>query len=251
MLAVISPAKSLDFERPLPRLTPTRPRFEAEAHNLALAASKLSQKRLGTLMHISDRLAALNAERYRGFEAQPSRPAIYAFAGDVYVGFEVRSLEEEALPFAQDHLRILSGLYGLLRPLDAIRPYRLEMGTNWAPRRKNLYSYWGDRVAQLLLDDLKAAGSRVIVNLASKEYWRAVEGRLPSDVRVIEVDFREDGPDGLRFNSFAAKRARGLMARFLCEHRIGEPDALKSFDSDGYAYDPEGSDEHRWRFRRR
>ena len=125
------------------------------------------------------------------------------------------------------------------------------MGTKWAPRRRDLYSYWDDRVARLLADDLEATGSRVVINLASQEYWRAVQGRLPSDVRVIEVDFREEGPDGLRFNSFAAKRARGMMARYLCEHRLDDPEALKTFDSDDYVYDPEGSDQDRWRFRRR
>ncbi|MDT9597636.1 peroxide stress protein YaaA [Sphingosinicella rhizophila] len=250
MLAVISPAKTLDFERPLPALDPTRPRFEADAHNIASAASKLSQKKLAGLMHISDRLAALNVERFRDFGDQPSRSAIYAFAGDVYVGFEVRSLDPEALPFLQDHVRILSGLYGLLRPLDAIRPYRLEMGTKWAPRRGDLYTYWGDRVAGLLAEDLEESGGRAIINLASREYWRAVEGSLPPNVRVIEIDFREEGPEGLRFNSFAAKRARGMMARFLCEHRLDDPEALKTFDCDGYAYDAEGSEENRWRFRR-
>src|SRR4028119_1094410 len=142
MLAVISPAKTLDYKRPLPPLAPTRPVFEKDAAQLAASASRLSKKRLGELMHISDSLAALNSDRYKGFEAQPERPALYAFAGDVYAGFEVHSLGEEAVLFAQDHLRILSGLYGLLRPLDEIRPYRLEMGTKWAPgRAKDLYAF--------------------------------------------------------------------------------------------------------------
>jgi hypothetical protein len=202
-------------------------------------------------MHISDKLAALNAERFRGFEKQPSRPAIYAFAGDVYAGFEVHSLDEEVLLFAQDHLRILSGLYGLLRPLDEIRPYRLEMGTRWAPRRRDLYAYWGNRVARAVEADLNAGGGQAVINLASKEYWRVVEGHLEPGIRVIEIDFREPGPNGLRFNTFAAKRARGMMARYICEHRLDDPEALKSFDSDGYAYDPAHSDDDRWRFVRR
>lgn len=251
MLAVISPAKSLDYRRAPPPLESSAPRFEAETERLAAAAAKLSKRRLGELMHISDALAQLNAGRFRGFGEQPGRPALYAFAGDVYRGFEVHSLDREAVDFAQRHLRILSGLYGLLRPLDEIRPYRLEMGTRWAPgRAKDLYAFWDGRIAATLADDLEAAGSRVVINLASREYWRAVEGRLPADVRTIEIDFREAGPDGTRFDSFAAKRARGMMARYLCEHRLDDPEALKGFDSDGYVFDATNSDAGRWRFSR-
>ena len=251
MLAVISPAKSLDYQRPLPPLDATNPRFEAEAARLAQGAAKLSKARLGELMHISPSLAELNVARFRGFEEGEKRPAIYAFAGDVYAGFEVHSLNEEAVRFAQDHLRILSGLYGLLRPLDEIRPYRLEMGTRWAPgRKKDLYGFWGDAVAKQLASDLAETSSRTVVNLASKEYWRVVEGKLPSGATVVEIDFREQGPNGLRFNTFAAKRARGMMARFICEHRLEDVEALKGFDSDGYRFDPEASDTGRWRFSR-
>ena len=250
MIAIISPAKTLDYKRPIPGLPHSRPGFEEDAAALALAASRMSAKKLGGLMHISDSLAKLNADRFRNFPELPERPAIYAFAGDVYAGFEVHSLEEEAVLFAQEHLRILSGLYGLLRPLDEIRPYRLEMGTKWAPRRKSLYAYWGKRIAASLETDLEASGSRTVINLASKEYWGAVEGMLAPDVRVVEIDFREEGPTGLRFNTFAAKRARGMMARYICEHRLDEAEALKDFDSDGYAFDPDNSDADRWRFRR-
>lgn len=251
MLAVISPAKSLDYRRPLPPLEPSSPRFAADADRLAGAAARLSKRRLGELMHISESLAELNAGRFRTFRDQAARPALCAFAGDVYRGFEVHSLDGEAVEFAQHHLRILSGLYGLLRPLDEIRPYRLEMGTRWAPgRAKDLYGFWDGRIAQALAEDLESVGCRTVINLASKEYWRAVEGRLPGGVRVIEIDFREEGPDGPRFNTFAAKRARGMMARYLCEHRLGDPAALKGFDSDGYAFDPENSDDGRWRFSR-
>nr|WP_295370221.1 peroxide stress protein YaaA [uncultured Sphingosinicella sp.] len=249
MLAVISPAKSLDYKSEVPPLPPTRPTFGQDAEALARSAAKLSAKRLSELMHISDALAKLNAGRFRGFDEAPERPAIFAFAGDVYTGFEVKSLDEEAILYAQDHLRILSGLYGLLRPLDEIRPYRLEMGTRWAPRRKSLYSWWGKRIAEKLSEDAAAAGG-IIVNLASKEYWSAVAGQLPKDLRVIEIDFREEGPNGLRFNTFNAKRARGMMARYICEHRIEDAEALKSFDSDGYAFDPEHSNEQSWRFTR-
>jgi cytoplasmic iron level regulating protein YaaA (DUF328/UPF0246 family) len=250
MIAIISPAKTLDYKRRFPPLPVTTPPFADDAEKLAAAAAKLSQRKLGGLMHISDKLAKLNTDRFRTFPDLPERPALYAFAGDVYAGFEVHSLPEEAVLFAQDHLRILSGLYGLLRPLDEIRPYRLEMGTTWAPRRKNLYVYWGTRIADRLEADLTAAGSRTVINLASKEYWAAVEGRLPADIRIIEIDFREEGPSGLRFNTFAAKRARGMMARYICEHRLDDPEALKAFDSDGYAFDPDASSELRWRFSR-
>jgi hypothetical protein len=249
MLAIISPAKSLDYRSELPPLPPTRPQFEQEAATLARAAAKLSARKLGDLMHISDALAKLNTERFRGFDEAPERPAIFAFAGDVYTGFEVKSLDEEAILYAQDHLRILSGLYGLLRPLDEIRPYRLEMGTRWAPRRKSLYAWWGKRIAEQLSEDAAAAGG-TIINLASKEYWSAVAGQLPHDLRVIEIDFREETPNGLRFNTFAAKRARGMMARYICEHRIEDAEALKGFDSDGYAFDPEHSTDGSWRFSR-
>ena len=250
MLAIVSPAKTLDYKRPHPPLPLSSPRFAEDAGALATAAAKLSAKKLSGLMHISDSLAKLNVERFRGFAELPERPAIYAFAGDVYARFEVHSLDEEAVLYAQDHLRILSGLYGLLRPLDPIRPYRLEMGTKWAPKRGDLYAYWGDRIAAALREDVEASGSHAVINLASKEYWRAVGARLPTDLPVIEIDFREEGPSGLRFNTFAAKRARGMMARYICEHRLDDPQALKSFDSDGYAYDPEHSDEFRWRFTR-
>jgi hypothetical protein len=251
MLAVISPAKTLDYQRPLPPLTATQPQFAVQAVTLAAGAARLSKKKLGALMHISDALAELNAGRFRDFGDAEERPAIFAFAGDVYAGFEVASLDEDALLFAQDHLRILSGLYGVLRPLDEIRPYRLEMGTKWAPGRlNNLYAFWKSQVADALLRDLEESGSGTVVNLASKEYWKVLEGHLPSTVEVIEIDFREEGPSGLRFNTFAAKRARGMMARYICEHRLSDAESLKNFDSDGYAFDPEGSDATRWRFRR-
>lgn len=252
MLAILSPAKTLDYSSPIPVDAPeTEPRFEIESMILAEAAAGLSARRLMDIMDISENLAVLNVERYANFLNLPERPAIYAFAGDVYVGFEARSLDEPAIAFAQDHVRILSGLYGLLRPLDRIRPYRLEMGTRWAPGSGDLYGFWGSRIADLASGDLEEEGSGTIINLASREYWGAVEGRLAPGIRVITIDFREHGPAGLRFNSFAAKRARGMMARFLCEHRLSDPETLKQFDSDGYVYDPEGSESDFWRFVRR
>jgi cytoplasmic iron level regulating protein YaaA (DUF328/UPF0246 family) len=250
MIAILSPAKTLDYESPLPDVTPTVPRFADDAVKLAASAANLSQKRLSELMGISKPLAKLNADRFDGFVDQPERPALYAFAGDVYTGFEAKTLEEPGVAFTQDHVRMLSGLYGLLRPLDAMRPYRLEMGTRWAPRRKTLYDYWDKRIADLLAADVADEGSGVILNLASQEYWHSVDGKLPGAVRVIEVDFREPGPKGPRFVSFNAKRARGMMARFLCEHRVTDVDGMKGFDTHGYRFDPAESDDTRWRFTR-
>ena len=246
MIAIISPAKTLDYETPLPDLTPTTPRFAGEADRLAAAASHLTQKKLSELMHISPALAKLNADRFRDFAEAPERPALFAFAGDVYTGLDAGTLEPEALPFAQDHLRMLSGLYGLLRPLDLMRPYRLEMGTRWGPRVRKLTDWWGDRIAGALAEDVAAEGSGVVLNLASQEYWAAVDGRLPAGVRVVAVDFR----DGDRFVSFHAKKARGLMARWMIEHRITDIGAMKGFDSAGYAFDADASTADRWRFAR-
>jgi len=252
MILLLSPAKTLDYESPLPDLAATRPRFAEEAIATAQAASKLSARKLGKLMSISDKLSKLNAERYSDFAGQEERPAIYAFAGDVYTGLEARTLDEPAIGFAQDHVRILSGLYGLLRPLDLIRPYRLEMGTRWAPgRKKNLYEHWGNRISDVIAADLLAEGSDTMVNCASREYWHAIDQAPPKGVRIITIDFREDGPKGLSFISFNAKRARGMMARWMCEHRITNPDDLRGFDSDGYAFTADGSDESVWRFVRK
>ena len=244
MIAVLSPAKTLDYDSPLPDVTPTQPRFTAEAATLATAASHLTQKRLSELMKISPALAKLNADRFRDFADAPERPAMFAFAGDVYTGLDAQTLEPEAVAFAQDHLRLLSGLYGLLRPLDAMRPYRLEMGTRWAPRKAKLTDWWGNRIATALVADVAAEETGVVLNLASQEYWAAVAGQLPASVRVVAVDFR----DGDRFVSFHAKKARGLMARWMIEHRITDIDAMRGFDSDGYAFDAAASTNDQWRF---
>jgi len=249
MIALLSPAKTLDFERPLPPLKVSTPHFVEEAHGLARSAANLTQKRLAELMDISPRLAKLNADRFRDFADLPERQALFAFAGDVYTGFEAHTLDEAGVAFAQDHVRMLSGLYGLLRPLDAIRPYRLEMGTRWAPRHKKLTDWWGDRIAELLRAQIAEEGSGVVLNLASQEYYAAVAGKLKS-IRVIEVEFREPGPNGPRFVSFNAKRARGMMARWMCEHHVTDVEAMRGFDSDGYRFDAAESDTDRWRFTR-
>lgn len=247
MIAILSPAKSFALVETVPMPT-TRPAFAEQAARLAAAAARLRPKRLEDLMHISPDLARLNADRYASFDDQPERAAIASFDGDVYRGFDAPSADADTLAFANHHVRMLSGLYGLLRPSDAIRPYRLEMGTAWAPRVRDLYAFWKGSLARHLEAELNREGSGTILNLASKEYWQALGPHLDKDIRIVTVDFRDAGPRGLRFNTFVAKRARGAMARYLCDTRAATPDALRGFDVGGHAYDPDGSDESLMRF---
>ncbi|GAA4008940.1 YaaA family protein [Sphingomonas humi] len=241
MIILLSPAKTLDFTAPFGE-EPTVPRFEREAGSIARAAAKLSPDDLAGLMHISDKLAELNATRFKTFRKADSRPAIRAFAGDVYRGFDAGSADEATIGFAQDHLRILSGLYGVLRPLDAMKPYRLEMGTGWSPSGGKLVEHWGRKVAKAVLDDVKADGSGILMNLASNEYFAVVQPFVPKKgVTLVSPDFRVRTAKGLQFQSFTAKVARGALARWLCEERIDNLAALPSFDRDGWAYDEEGS----------
>ncbi|GLR47700.1 YaaA family protein [Sphingomonas astaxanthinifaciens] len=241
MIILLSPAKTLDFDSPAPE-SPTPPRFAREAASIARAAARLSADELAGLMHISDKLAELNQRRFKTFRKAEERPAIRAFAGDVYCGFDVKSADVDTIDFAQDHLRILSGLYGVLRPLDAIRPYRLEMGTRWSPSGGRLVEHWGRKVGKAVLDDLKQDGSGVLVNLASNEYFEVVKPFLPKKgLTLVSPDFRVRTAKGLQFQSFTAKVARGTMARWLCEERIDDLAALPRFDADRWAYDAEGS----------
>ena len=247
MLILLSPAKTLDFTTPFAE-EPSKPRFATEASRIARAAAKLGPARLSELMHISDALAELNHQRFKSFARAEQRPAIRAFAGDVYRGFDAASADPDTLAFAQDHLRILSGLYGALRPLDAVRPYRLEMGTRWAPAADRLVDHWGPKVAKAIAADLRAEGSKLIINLASAEYFAVLKGQLPKKVRVISPDFRVHTAKGLQFQSFTAKVARGAMARWLCDERVADPAALAQFDRDGWAYDADGSTDAAPRF---
>jgi len=241
VIILLSPAKTLDFATPFTEEA-TAPRFEREAGSIARAAAKLSSDDLAGLMHISDKLAELNATRFKTFRKAEKRPAIRAFAGDVYRGFDAASADEETIAFAQDHLRILSGLYGVLRPLDAMKPYRLEMGTAWSPSGGKLVEHWGRKVAKSVLNDVKADGSGVLMNLASNEYFAVVQPFVPKKgVALVSPDFRVRTAKGLQFQSFTAKVARGTMARWLCEERVSDLAALKGFDRDGWAHDAEGS----------
>ncbi|MCE8417615.1 peroxide stress protein YaaA [Rhodovulum sulfidophilum] len=247
MLVVISPAKRLD-EKPGPEMAgTTRPEFQAEATQLAGVAAQLSPDALKRLMHISDSLASLNAARFAGFQADPApeavKPAVHLFDGDTYAGLDAASLDADALRFAQSHLRILSGLYGLLRPLDAIQPHRLEMGSRLATERGScLYDFWGDRVAEALNRAAEAAGTDVLVNCASKEYFTAAD-RAALKPKVVTPVFFEERPSGPKIVSFYAKKARGAMARFIVEHGLTDPEALKEFDAGGYRFRPDVSDD--------
>ena len=241
MIILLSPAKTLDLASAYVE-DPTEPRFGKEAARLARAAAKLTAADLSKLMHISEKLAELNVQRFRSFATAQGRPAIRTFAGDVYRGFDAASADEDTLAFAQDHLRILSGLYGVLRPLDAVRPYRLEMGTGWAPKGGKLTDHWGKKVARAVLEDVEADGSATLLNLASNEYYAAVGPHLPKrGVRVIAPDFRVRTAKGLQFQSFTAKVARGAMARWVCDERIADPAALIGFDRDGWALEADES----------
>jgi cytoplasmic iron level regulating protein YaaA (DUF328/UPF0246 family) len=240
MLIVLSPAKSLDYKTPVKVKTPTLPEFVSESAKLIADLKKLAPQDLSKLMGLSDQLAALNVGRYRDwsikFTEANSKPAIYAFDGDVYDGFDVKTLDAKTVAFAQEHIRILSGLYGALRPLDLMQAYRLEMGTSFKnPRGKDLYAFWGSRVTDSLKKVLEKDKKPALLNLASEEYFKVLQ---PKDLGcpVISPVF-QDGKDGkYKIISFYAKRARGLMARYVVENRISDPADLKGFNLDGYRY---------------
>ncbi|WP_299728899.1 peroxide stress protein YaaA [uncultured Tateyamaria sp.] len=247
MLVVISPAKRLDWaERDV---ATTAPAMQADAMRLARTARNLTLGKLKGLMDLSDDLARLNRDRFQAFEDAPkaevTRPAMLAFAGDTYQGLEAASLTSEETAYAQDHLRILSGLYGLLRPLDAIQPYRLEMGSRLKTRRgATLYEYWRNDIAKALNAQAEAVGADMVVNCASQEYFGAVPLK-PLKPRVITPVFMEEKGTGPKIVSFFAKRARGAMARHMVQNRVRDLDGLRAFDSDGYRYQPDASDDQK------
>lgn len=254
MLIVLSPAKTLDYASPIVEVAPTKPEFAADARRLVSVLRELSPLEVARLMDLSDTLAALNVARYAAFRAAPraaeARPALLAFDGDVYDGLRARELDADALGFAQRRLRILSGLYGVLRPLDAMQPYRLEMGTRLGTDRgRDLYAFWGDRPARALRRALREAGGGTLVNLASEEYFRSVD-RDALGAPVVQPVFQDRRGEGWKVISFNAKRARGAMARFAIEHRIEDPQGLKDFDADGWRFAPQASDASTWVFRR-
>ncbi|SNX28510.1 hypothetical protein SAMN06295945_0842 [Polynucleobacter meluiroseus] len=254
MLIVLSPAKSLDYQTPVTVKSPTLPEFIPESAQLITGLKKLAPAELASLMSLSDPLAALNLGRYQAwskkFTEENSKAAIYAFNGDVYEGFDAKTLDSKAMAFAQDHLRILSGLYGVLRPLDLMQPYRLEMGTSFKNARgKDLYAFWDTKVTASLKAILDKSKKPALLNLASTEYFKVVQAKALA-CPVISPVF-QDGKDGaFKIISFYAKRARGLMARFVVENRIQDPEDLKAFNVDGYQFIPSESKPDKPVFRR-
>ncbi|TNE66105.1 MAG: peroxide stress protein YaaA [Alphaproteobacteria bacterium] len=254
MLIVLSPAKKLDFESESLATETREPAFLKDTEQLVRTARRLKAKDLKAMMGISDALAELNVARFKAFETPftpaNARPAIDAFKGDVYVGLDADSLDDDARAFADQHVRILSGLYGLLKPLDLMQAYRLEMGVKFKSRRgADLYSFWGDRIAKALAVELKDDPVPVLVNLASNEYFKSVKLKALK-ARVVTPVFKEMKDGEGRVISFMAKKARGLMTRYIIDNRIEAPEALKAFDREGYAFSESQSTDDTWVFSR-
>jgi cytoplasmic iron level regulating protein YaaA (DUF328/UPF0246 family) len=254
MLFLLSPAKALDYETPPHVATHTQPLFVPQAAELIGLLREKSPHEIATLMDLSDPLAGLNVARYQAwtpsFTTQNAKAAMLAFNGDVYEGLDARSLSEQDLAWAQDHVCILSGLYGVLRPMDLMQPYRLEMGTRLAtPKGSNLYQFWGTQIADYLNQRAADDASPVIVNLASEEYFKSVD-RKALKPRVVTCVFEELKDGKYKVVSFLAKRARGLMVRYAIARRAAGVGELKGFDLEGYAFVPAASEDHRLVFRR-
>lgn len=254
MLAVLSPAKKLDFDRVSADLPVTEPVLAADTALLAKRTRRLKRADIARLMSLSETLAELNYQRFQAFSDAPdgdaARPAALAFAGDTYVGLDAPSLSAEDFAYAQDHLRILSGLYGVLRPLDRIQPYRLEMGTRLDTRRgADLYAFWGARISKALNEALDGQETPLLVNLASNEYFKAVD-RKALKAPILTCVFQEVRDGEARIISFLAKRARGSMARFMIANRIDRPEGLKDFNTDGYCFQQSQSDAAKFVFSR-
>jgi hypothetical protein len=255
MLTVISPAKTLDFESSPTTSKASLPEYLDRSKELITLLRKKSPKQLSKLMGISEKLAELNVRRYRDwkppFTSTNAKQSILAFRGDVYLGIDIDGYTERDLNFAQKNLRILSGLYGILRPLDLIQPYRLEMGTRLANKRGNdLYSFWGERITRALAKDLATHRNKTLVNLASIEYFKSVQpNHLPGN--VITPVFKDYSKGRYKVLSFYAKKARGYMASYIVKHRINKPDDIKQFDVDGYEFNESFSTPTEWVFTRK
>lgn len=245
MLALISPAKTLDYESALPTDSHTLPRLLAHSQELIDVSRTLSASEIANLMSVSEKIANLNVERFRDWQADfdfsNARQALFAFKGDVYTGLDAYSLSAADIEFAQQHLRMLSGLYGLLRPLDLMMPYRLEMGTKLHNTRgENLYRFWGTIITDLINEDLAAAQSELLVNIASDEYYKSVkESKIQAE--IIKPVFLDQKNGKYKVISFYAKKARGLMARFIIENKLERAEDLKAFNSEGYYFDADSS----------
>ena len=251
MLIVISPAKTLDFETAPNTQSCSQPRFLSQSQQLIDELKDLSTADIASLMKLSDKLAALNMARFqiwqKPFNLDNAKQALLAFRGDVYTGLDADTLDEAGLEFAQQHLRILSGLYGVLRPLDLMQPYRLEMGTKFANKKgKDLYQFWGSQLRESIESELQDG---VLINLASNEYFKALEAKKLK-ARIITPVFKDWKNDQYKIISFYAKKARGLMSRYIIDHKINLPENIKDFDSDGYRFSPEMSHADEWVFLR-
>ena len=254
MLTVLSPAKTLDYETAPITQSATLPRFMDQSALLVEDVRGLNPDDIGALMGVSEQIAHLNHERFMNWQSESTsdnaKQAVLAFKGDVYTGLQAETLSEDDLDFAQTRLRILSGLYGLLRPLDLMQPYRLEMGLKFTNQRgKNLYEFWGEQLTDTLNADLVSAKTEVLINLASNEYFKAVKPKL-LNADIITPQFKDLKNGQYKMISFFAKKARGLMARYIIDNRITEPEALKSFSEAGYYYSDEQSQGDQWVFLR-
>ena len=253
MLYVISPSKTLDFEKPC-NAEKSYPTFQKEALELIGVLKEKSPEEIQALMSLSENLAELNVDRFRKFSkgknTKRAKQAVYAFKGDVYIGLEAEELSNEEILYAQDHLRILSGLYGLLRPLDLIQPYRLEMGTKLAfDDYRTLYNYWADTIASEVNKELRKLKTKTLLNLASNEYFKAIN-RPALKANVVNVEFLENHNGQYKVISFFAKKARGTMVQYLIKNQIENVEAVKAFDYDGYWFDAEASTKQNLVFKR-
>lgn len=254
MLLVVSPAKTLDYDTPAVTQTFSQPDFLADSRRLIDELRELSPDQIGRLMSISDKLAQLNAARFEAwsqpFNMDNAKQAVLAFKGDVYTGLDAETLSEKQLRFAQKHLRILSGLYGLLRPLDLMQAYRLEMGTKFANQRgKDLYTFWGTLITDKLDEEMAAQKSDILVNLASNEYFKSVKTNS-LNAKIITPIFKDKKGDKYKIISFYAKKARGLMCRYVIDNNITQVEKLKGFDVEGYSYNQAMSSDTDWVFTR-
>ncbi|PIF23394.1 MULTISPECIES: peroxide stress protein YaaA [Pantoea] len=255
MLIVISPAKTLDYESPLATKRFTQPALLDKSQQLIQVARSLSPAQISSLMGISDKLAHLNADRFHSwqptFTPDNARQAILAFKGDVYTGLQAETFNDGDFEFAQQHLRMLSGLYGLLRPLDLMQPYRLEMGIKLAnPAGKDLYGFWGDLLTEKLNEAIAEQGDEVLINLASDEYFKAIKPKQ-LNAQLIKPVFLDEKNGKFKVISFYAKKARGLMSRYVIQNRLTKPAQLKKFDVDGYFFDAAESKDNELVFKRR
>ncbi len=257
MLTIISPAKSLDFESKVATKKHSNPQFLTEASELVGSLRKLSPAKISSLMSISDKLANENFQRFNEwktpFNLDNSRQAIFAFRGDVYLGLKAEELNSSDLNYAQNHLRILSGLYGILRPLDLMQAYRLEMGSRFSVKNnRNLYEFWGEKITNSVNTELNSQSktTRFLVNLASNEYFSSIKGN-EIDAEIITPQFKDWSKDKYRMISFFAKRARGLMAAYIVKNKVKTPAELTAFNTDGYSFCAEESTESELIFKRK